>query len=114
MLTFSNYSENTVIVRFPDGHNKLNIVNAESLKKDINAIIEKGFQYLIVDFGAITFIDSSGFGAMVTIFNHARNQRVRLVFCNFSKETQALLKITKLDQVFEIYPDVDSAIETIG
>ena len=113
MFTIDHYSEQILLVHFTDEQKRLTILNAEKLKSEINEQIDMGAQNIVIDFGKIAFIDSSGFGAMVTIFNHARNHHSRLIFCNLRPETQSLLKITKLDQVFEIYQDAKLALDVL-
>lgn len=57
---------------------------------------------LEVDLGAVTFIDSSGLGALVRIRNEAGRQGTTVVLVNLSPSSRRLLEVSGLDQVFEI------------
>ncbi len=102
------------VLGFETGVSKLTVLNADELKQKMNDLIDADTAHLILDFTGLMFIDSTGFGSLVTIFNHAKNRKQGLSFCHVSTQTQALLKVTKLDQIFDIYPDLEAAKEAIA
>ena len=110
MLVIEKKSDDVTLVNFNEETKRLNIVVAEKIKNQLNAIIDDGCKKLVLDLGNIKFIDSTGFGALVTIYNHAKNRESEVVICNISAETMQLIKITKLDQVFEIKDSVEQAL----
>jgi anti-sigma B factor antagonist len=110
MITIKQETEKVKVVGFPDTVKKLNVIIAEKTKLALNQIIDSGGKNLIIDFSNIEFIDSSGFGALVTVHNHAKNIGSKVMLCQISNETMELLTITKLDQVFHIYSSVDEAL----
>lgn len=57
---------------------------------------------LELDLGALTFIDSSGLGALVRIRNEARLEAKPLALTNVNERTARLLRITGLDKSFDI------------
>lgn len=113
MVLVNRENEQTTIVNFSENINKLNVIIADKVKLELNNLLDSGHNNIIVDLSTITFIDSSGFGALVTVFNHARNVQARLLLANISNETKELIKITKLDQVFDIYNSVGEAKASI-
>jgi anti-sigma B factor antagonist len=60
---------------------------------------------LELDLGALTFIDSSGLGALVRIRNEARGEEKPLVLTNVNERTARLLRITGLDKSFDVRPE---------
>jgi anti-sigma B factor antagonist len=66
-------------------------------------LTEAAVQCLVIDLAGVTFIDSSGIGALVRIRNIALEFDKRLALRNPSERAQKVLKITALDQVFEIW-----------
>lgn len=64
--------------------------------------LDTGLPVLEVELSEVTFIDSSGLGALVSIRNKARDQGTRVVLVNLSGASRRLLELSGLDQVFEI------------
>jgi anti-sigma B factor antagonist len=58
---------------------------------------------LVIDLSGVTFIDSSGIGALVRIRNIALEFDKQLALRSPSERVSKILKITALDQVFEIW-----------
>ncbi|MBI9069601.1 MAG: STAS domain-containing protein [Salinivirgaceae bacterium] len=114
MISLTKDSEKYVIATFSNEIEKLNIVISDKVKAKLTAVIDDNCRHLIIDLATIKYIDSSGFGSLVTIFNHAKNREVGLSLCNISNETMDLLSITKLDQVFDIKADLKTAIDSIS
>jgi anti-sigma B factor antagonist len=65
-------------------------------------LTERGVRTLVVRLGGVTFIDSTGLGALVRIRNIALEFDKRLVLSEPSERVQRLLEITGLDRVFTI------------
>jgi anti-anti-sigma factor len=57
-----------------------------------------------VDFGGVTFIDSSGLGALVRVRNEATARGKRLSLVDVGRPTTRLLEITGLLDAFDIRP----------
>jgi anti-anti-sigma factor len=57
-----------------------------------------------LDFGEVTFIDSSGLGALVRVRNEATRQGKTLSLVDVGRPTLRLLEITGLQEAFEIRP----------
>ena len=55
-----------------------------------------------IDLGGVTFIDSSGLGALVQVRNLANEQGAALVLVSTPHRVRRLLQVSGLDQVFEI------------
>jgi anti-anti-sigma factor len=55
-----------------------------------------------LDFGGVTFIDSSGLGALVLLRQEAGQQSKRLSLVNVSPATSRLLRITGLEDAFDV------------
>lgn len=92
---------------------KLNVLNAEEIKNALTLIL-RDYDKLIFNLEGIVFIDSTGFGALITIFKRARENEKNFKMCNISPEAMELLKITKLDNVFEIYNTLEECINSFN
>ncbi len=90
--------------------NKLNILIAQSLKEEVPQYLTKPNTKLILDIKGIQSVDSSGFGALLSILRNAKNNDSELKLCNISDEVLELVKLLQLHNVFDIYKSVDEAI----
>jgi anti-anti-sigma factor len=60
---------------------------------------------IVLDLTDVSYIDSSGLGALVSIYMSARRQHCELKLINLSRRLQQLFHITKLSSVFEGHGD---------
>jgi anti-sigma B factor antagonist len=61
-----------------------------------------GITEVIIDMTGVTFIDSTGLGALIAVRNAARAADVTLRLRGITAGAAKLLKITGLDSVFEV------------
>jgi len=92
---------------------EIDVYTAPQFKDAVNSIIDDGQKHLIIDMGAITYMDSSGFGALLSATRRLRPQggTINLVKCNTSIDR--ILRITRLNTVFAVYDSLDDAISAI-
>ena len=63
----------------------------------------------IVDLSGVPYVDSAGLGVLVNSYvSHQKNGR-RFVLAGVPDRVLSLLKMTRVDQLFEIFPDVEAA-----
>ncbi len=80
-------------------HGRLTNQSASKLKEVIKPLIARGGR-TIVDLGDISFLDSSGLGALVGLKVSAINQGLCILeFVNMTPRVLELLRITRLMQV---------------
>ncbi|MFA6403476.1 MAG: STAS domain-containing protein [Salinivirgaceae bacterium] len=113
MMMIINESAEYITTSFPKENSKLTVLIADDFKKSMCQLIDEKQGNLILDLASISFIDSSGFGSLIAVFTHAKNQQAHLKLCNIKPMVMSLIKITKLDQVLEIYESIDDAIKSI-
>lgn len=85
----------------------LNGPYSNQLRQEIDDIVETGVKTILVDLAEVTFIDSSGLGALILAFKSARTAGSRLCFCSVGDQARMLFEITGTDQVFSIYANRD-------
>jgi anti-sigma B factor antagonist len=66
---------------------------------------------LVVDLKAIDFLSSSVLGKLIRLLKRTRQAGGRLRLCSIRPAILEVFEITQLDTVFEIYTDVDEAID---
>lgn len=82
--------------------NDFNIEAVVDFRAEINGLIEEGIVNFIFDFSKCNFIDSTGLGALVSIYKKCieRNGSIRLRA--LKPEVRNLFRLTRLDKVFKI------------
>lgn len=69
---------------------------------------------LILDFGAVPYMDSAGLGSVVNAHVSRSNSGRQLALAAVSDRVLSLLHMSRVDQVLRIFPSVDSAQETLS
>lgn len=70
---------------------------------DIEQLLNNKVVAIVVDFKDVTFMDSSGLGALVQSLKITRDAGVKLLLCSFNEQLKMLFELTGMDQVFEIF-----------
>lgn len=68
---------------------------------------------LIVDFSKVDFIDSSGLGMLVSLFK-LMNGKGEMALCSLNPGIMNMFTLTRMDRIFRIYPDKNSALAQLG
>src|SRR4051812_12260719 len=84
----------------------------ELLKDKINSLVNQGRRNIVLNFGDVPYIDSSGFGELVRVYTTVSRQGGKLVLLNLTKRIVDLLSITKLLTVFEIFDSESDAVRS--
>ena len=70
----------------------------------INKLIEEGQKNFIFNFSQCDFIDSTGLGALVSIYKKCVEKDGSIKLKSLKPQVEKLFKLTRLDKVFEIHP----------
>lgn len=93
---------------------RLNAASAAILKDEMKAQVASGHSFLVIDLKETAFVDSSGLSALVSGLKLTREQGGTLSLSGLNEQTSTVLKLTLLDRIFQIYPDVDHALKKQG
>jgi anti-sigma B factor antagonist len=80
----------------------IDIPSAESLKQSLHELLEEDVKELVLDFGEVDSIGSSGIGALLLSHKEYTARNAKFSIINLNKEITALFKIIKLDKLFKI------------
>lgn len=72
----------------------------------------KGQKKILVNFGEVSYIDSSGIGELVSGYTTAAKQGGQLKLLNLTKRVKDLLLITKHYTVFDVHDDETAALRS--
>jgi anti-sigma B factor antagonist len=83
------------------------------LRDTVRDFLAIGNNRIILNLEDVDFIDSAGLGELVRTHASIRSHGGQLKLVHPSENVHKLLKITKLDHVFEIEPDEQSALRSL-
>ncbi len=86
--------------------------SADRLREQLKAMAEAGPANVILNLAHVDYIDSSGLGALVMSFSALRKKEGTLKLLNLTRRNVELLVLTKLETVFEVYDDEQSAVNS--
>ena len=69
---------------------------------------------VLVDLSRVTYIDSSGIASLVEALQNAGQADTRFGLIAVSEEALRVFELARLDKVFAIHPDLDSALAAAG
>ena len=84
----------------------------DDIKTKAHDLIEQGNRKLVIDLGAVTYINSTGIGALVGIHSLYQKSQGAVKLCNMAKSVQNVFVITKLTSVFDVEEERDQAVKS--
>src|SRR5207248_8081303 len=84
------------------------------LRNTIRDLIANRQKLILLNFGDVPYIDSSGIGELVTAFTTVRKQGGELKLLNLTRKVHDVLQITKLYTVFDVKDDEAEAIHSFA
>jgi anti-sigma B factor antagonist len=84
------------------------------LSDTVKELTKKGKKNILLNLAGVTYVDSSGVGQLVGAMTSARNQGVGLKLLRPNAKVLELLKMSKLDTVFDIFEDEASAVASFN
>jgi len=73
-------------------------------------IIGKKPPKLVVDLSRVTYIDSSGLAVLIEAMQNVERYGGKLAIAGMQETVQSIFEIARLDQVFRIFPNVETAL----
>lgn len=90
---------------------RVDMVIARKFRETLNSHIESKPDIIILNLQETEYFDSSALGALVAFMKDVKGYGGRLILCNLSRSLLTLLKLSKLDLLFEISDDLEKAIQ---
>jgi len=97
-----------VTVLAPRG--RLDMASAPAFREQVKQLIESGTIRLVVDLGEVSFVDSSGLGAVIGGLKVARQAGGDLRVARANQQVMLVLDLTSLNRVLRPYTTVEEAV----
>jgi anti-sigma B factor antagonist len=107
MTLASEKHQQADVVRMPA---RVDAAAADTLRADLQSLASAGTGRLLLDMSAVKFVDSTGLGVMVTAMKAAKGRGGSLALFALPAKVRALVELTRLHLVFDIYADEAAAL----
>jgi anti-sigma B factor antagonist len=108
------YSKDATIIAFID-EKILEETDIQALQETIMSVIEPTEHInLVLDFGNVRFLSSSVLGLLIRISKRIYEHGGQLKLCSINPKIYEIFKITRLTKTFDIYKDVEKAVESLS
>ncbi len=87
---------------------------SNQLRSRLRELLDRGVTRMVLDLGEVTYLDSAGLGTLVAGYTSAQSKGASIKLANLTKKITEQLNITKLVTVFEVYPDVQAAVQSFA
>jgi anti-sigma B factor antagonist len=85
-------------------------INSSKLIETVGLLLRKGISKMVIDMRNVDFLDYNGLSVLAITYKNALNNNSVMKFCGISLNIQELLRVVKLDDIFEIYDNLDEAL----
>ncbi len=84
---------------------RLDVTTAAKFRLEVSDLVASKPAYLLIDLGGVTFMDSSGLGALVSALKTVRTVDGKMAICSLTEQVQMLFELTSMNKIFKIYSD---------
>ena len=84
---------------------RLDASSAKDLKEKVGFLTKENHVKLVIDMGAVDFIDSSGLGSLVSSLRTVNKLGGDIKISALQDQVRAIFELTRLHRIFGIYED---------
>lgn len=92
---------------------EIDVYTVPEFKTAIYDVIDSGADNLIIDLAEVDYMDSGGFGTLLGATKRVRPKGGGIVLVGCSDAIERMLKITRLDDIFGVYNNIDDAVNAV-
>jgi len=87
-------------------------INSSALIETVGKLVKKGINKFIINLNDVDFIDYNGLSVLAIAYKSVLNSKGIVKLVHVPNHVMELLRIVRLDNVFDIYKNVDDALES--
>jgi anti-sigma B factor antagonist len=76
----------------------------------LNEMIEKKPERLVVDLSQVSYMDSAGLAVLIEAMQKVEAYGGKFMLAGLQETVRSIFEISRLDQVFQIFPEADAAL----
>lgn len=89
---------------------EIDLYNSGNLKSTLMALVARPPRMALVDLAGVSYVDSSGIGALISGKGALAKAGCVLAICNPASSVRAVLRMTKLLSFFQVYESQEEAL----
>jgi anti-sigma B factor antagonist len=102
-------SDNTALVSISG---EVDLYSSPTVRKEILNLTKKKIPTILVDLKEVNYMDSSGVATLIEGLQLSNKYDGRFALVGLNPNVREVFELTRLDKIFDIYKDVDSALES--
>jgi len=110
-LSISNKIEKNYAVITVAG--EVDMYSSPNFRKNMMTILKKKFPVVITDLEDVSYMDSSGVATLIEALQMCKKYNGKLILCGLSDSVREVFELTRLDGIFQIFNDLESAISDL-
>lgn len=103
-----------VLVVSLETDNKLNAAISQKFKIEMAKLIDSPSMKIVIDLAGVDYIDSSGFGSLLSVLRAAKSNSAQLKLCNIAPDVMELVRLLQLQTVFDIRNNIEDSIKSFS
>ena len=92
---------------------RMDVHRSLEVEADLEQMVAAGVTRIIIDLNNLEFLSSSGLRVFLGLLKKLREQKGRLAFCRIPAEVRKVIRISELEDLFEIHDGMEDALASI-
>lgn len=88
----------------------LDMQSSPDLGKTLKKLADQKLGRMMVDLSKVDYMDSSGVGVLISGLKMAQKRDVHFALINVAARVLMVIEMTRLTELFQIFPDVETAL----
>src|SRR2546426_11069380 len=84
-----------------------------AVTESLNAMTERKLERIVIDLSRATYIDSAGLAALILAMQKVQAFGGKFFLAGLDETMRSIFETSRLNQIFQIFPDVDAALAAI-
>ena len=84
-----------------------------AVTESLAAMTERKLERIVIDLSRATYIDSASLAALILAMQKVQAFGGKFFLAGLDETMRSIFKTSRLDQIFQIFPDVDAALAAI-
>ncbi|WP_028581613.1 STAS domain-containing protein [Desulfogranum japonicum] len=93
---------------------RLEADTVQEFRNAMSRLADEGNIKIVLDFGNVSFVDSSGLGCIVSALRQFRQYEGDIKLACITDNIRPLIEIVRLHRVFDIYDSAEEAVKSFG
>ena len=93
---------------------RIDSANANEVMAELRGLISSGEKLILVDLGAVLYLTSAAFRALLVATDEAEHQAANFALCNLAGHVRELFEMSGLLEVFAIHNSREEALKQLS